>query len=356
MFSEVGVLVFSIFIGDLDTYFSIGSSQQTFYVLFDFATVPLLVTAEDCGIRRNDCPRMCNDEAIAHLYCDPLCFPINKAMYRAYCREPFLSSNSTTYKRLKGTWKERLQCCEDPLYGRFASDIFQFGEYSKTPKLELEFVEGTLLQRRALRPYSGLIGLGFQDSSGHVGLVEQLYQQKVIREPIISFSSPLVVLGALDSQNCDSWSHFPVISDPLGWTFEVERVELFGISISSRNSYLEVPRDVKQRLIEVGIVTDCYRPNLSWCIRSDTERTFSIHGRDYVYSMNMLSFDACRQYDNQFICTTRTADVEYPRSNGQTSWVFPLNSVNYFGLCKADFWLWIYSHTPTKMICSPTYH
>ncbi|KAI6174177.1 hypothetical protein M3Y98_01161400 [Aphelenchoides besseyi] len=326
MFSEVGVLVFSIFIGDLETYFSIGSSQQQFTVLFDFATVPLLVTAEDCGIRRDDCPRMCNDKAIAHLYCDPLCFPINKAMYHAYCGPPFLSSNSTTYKRLKGTWKERLQCCEDPLYGRFASDIFQFGKFKETPKLELEFVEGTLMQYQALTT-NGLIGLGFQDSSGHVGLVEQLYQRKIIKEPIISFSSSLVVLGALDSQNCDSWSHFPVISDPLGWTFEVERVELFGISISSRNSYLEVPRDVKQRLIEVGIVTDCYRPNLSWCIRSDTERTFAIHGRDYVYSLDISKSYECHQYDNQSICITPTKDVEYPRSNGRNSWVVPLNHV-----------------------------
>ncbi|KAI6174208.1 hypothetical protein M3Y98_01165100 [Aphelenchoides besseyi] len=321
MFSEVGVLVFSIFIGASEAH-----NKLSMY----FLTLPpfhFLVTAEDCGIRRNDCPRMCNDEAIAHLYCDTLCFPINKAMYRAYCREPFLSSNSTTYKRLKGTWKERLQCCEDPLYGRFASDIFQFGEYSKTPKLELEFVEGTLLQRRALRPYSGLIGLGFQDSSGHVGLVEQLYQRKIIKEPIISFSSSLVVLGTLDSQHCDSWSHFPVVSDALGWTFEVERVELFGMSISSQNYHFEVPKDVKQKLIELGILTDCYLSISWWCVRDDTERTFAIHGSDYVYSLYILKSYECHQYDNQSICITPTKDVEYPRSNGRNSWVVPLNHV-----------------------------
>ncbi|KAI6174328.1 hypothetical protein M3Y98_01178500 [Aphelenchoides besseyi] len=325
MFSEVGVVVFNMVIGDLLTYFNIGSSQQEFLVFFDFATVPLLVTAEDCGIRRDDCPRMCNDDAIAHLYCDPLCFPINKAMYRAYCREPFLSSNSTTYKRLKGTWKERLQCCEDPLYGRFASDTFQFGEFRETPKLELEFVEGTLMQ-----------------DHGHVGLVEQLYQRKVIREPIISFSSSLVVLGTLDSQHCDSWSHFPVVSDALGWTFEVERVELFGVeftnqqarrymrmSISSRNRYFEVPRDVKQRLIELGMVTDCYRSTLLWCVHNQTDKTFAIHGREYVYSLDISKVDSCVEYANQSICTVRTGDVKYPRFNGRTSWLLPLRYMHF---------------------------
>ncbi|KAI6174254.1 hypothetical protein M3Y98_01171200 [Aphelenchoides besseyi] len=336
MFSEVGVLVFNTVFGGMMTYFSIGSSQQQFSVLFDFTTVPLLVTAEDCGIRRNDCPRMCNYEAIAHLYCDPLCFPISKAMYYAYCRDSFRSSNSTTYKRLKGTWKERLQCCKDPLYGRFASDIFQFGEFLETPELELEFVEGTLMQYQAFPSYNGLIGLGFQDSSGHVGLVEQLYQQKVIREPIISFSPPLVVLGTLDSQHCDSWSHFPVISDALGWTFEVERVELFGVSISSRNMYLEVPRDVKQRLIELGIVTDCYRPTLFWCVREDTDKTFAIHVRDHVYSQDISSVHKCVEYANQSICTVCTVDVEYPRSNGQNSWLLPLIWIMQSGLLALD--------------------
>ncbi|KAI6174061.1 hypothetical protein M3Y98_01149100 [Aphelenchoides besseyi] len=230
MFSEVGVIVFSIFTGTSEAH-----NNSSLY----FLTLPpfhFLVTAEDCGIRRDDCPRMCNDEAIAHLYCDSLCFPINKVLYHAYCRKPFLSSNSTTYKRLKGTWKERLQCCEDPLYGRFASDIFEFGKTVETPKLELQFVEGTLMQYQALSGYNGLIGLGFQDSSGYVGLVEQLYQRKVIREPIISFSPPLVVLGTLDFQHCDSWSHFPVVSDALGWTFEVERVELFGVEFTNQQA------------------------------------------------------------------------------------------------------------------------
>ncbi|KAI6212936.1 hypothetical protein M3Y94_00088800 [Aphelenchoides besseyi] len=274
MFNEVGVIVFHMFLGELLLPLRMGTPQQEFDALFDFATVQLVVSAEDCGTRRRDCPRMCNDEAIAHLYCDPLCFPINKAMHKAYCQYPFLSSNSTTYKRLNGTWKERLQCCNDPLYGRFASDIFQFGDSIKTPNFKLEFVEGTLMQERAF-PYNDIIfGLGFRDSSGHAGVVEQLYQQKVIREPIITIASPLVVLGALDSQNCDSWSHFPVVSDALGWTFEVERVELFGITISSHVNDLQAPREVKQKLIELGIVVDCNHSSFFWCVCDVTKNTF----------------------------------------------------------------------------------
>ncbi|KAI6189227.1 hypothetical protein M3Y98_00439900 [Aphelenchoides besseyi] len=149
MFNEVGVIVFNMYCNVFFADVRIGIACQIFTAIFDFATVPLLITAEDCGVRRDDCPRMSYTEAIAHLYCDPLCFPINNVVYSAHCKEPFKSSNSKTYKRLNGTWKERLQCCKNPLYGRFASEIFQFGLSNRTSNLKLEFVEGTLMQKRA---------------------------------------------------------------------------------------------------------------------------------------------------------------------------------------------------------------
>ncbi|KAI6174062.1 hypothetical protein M3Y98_01149200 [Aphelenchoides besseyi] len=114
------------------------------------------------------------------------------------------------------------------------------------------------------------------------------------------------------------------------------------MSISSQNYYFEVPKDVKQKLIELGILTDCYLSISWWCVRDDTERTFAIHGRDYVYSLDISESYDCHQYDNQSICTTRIADVEYPRSNGQTSWVVPLNHVWIMqsGLLPLDFLAW----------------
>ncbi|KAI6180389.1 hypothetical protein M3Y98_00714700 [Aphelenchoides besseyi] len=79
-------------------------------------------------------------------------------MYYAHCRTLTFSTSSSTYKRLNGSWKERLQCCKDP-------------------SMAVSLPRGFNL---VVPDENVIFGLGFQDSSGHVGVVEQLYQHKRI--------------------------------------------------------------------------------------------------------------------------------------------------------------------------------
>ncbi|KAI6204318.1 hypothetical protein M3Y94_00660000 [Aphelenchoides besseyi] len=342
MFSESGVISFNI----LSWYtlnISIGSPPQSFNAIFDFATVPLLITAEDCGHRPKDCPRMCKDEFIASVYCEPLCFPISSLVHNGHCFRSFQATDSSTYRRSTASWRESLQSCKDPLYGRFVSDKIRI-EYS-TPSTEftLEFVEGTLLQENAVVGSDGIFGLGFRDESGSVGVVEQLYAQQVIRQPIISLvSSITAVLGALDTNACDSWSHFPIASDALGWTFQVKKLEFFGVQFENQQitfgnqpSHLRVPEHVRRELIRRGLVLDgSYYEKVLWYVQQNVKTTLVLFSDYHDYKLELPKVgSSCVYSNNQTFCDVLTENLQSVRSNGPNSWILPIYSSYFSTLC-----------------------
>jgi hypothetical protein len=75
-------------------------------------------------------------------------------------------------------------------------------------------------------------GIGFAHPSNHLNFVEQLYADKQIPVPIITVRGFNVILvGKIDNQYCNEWTHFPASLRPEGgWTIEVEQLDLFGIS------------------------------------------------------------------------------------------------------------------------------
>ncbi|KAI6180367.1 hypothetical protein M3Y98_00712500 [Aphelenchoides besseyi] len=263
--------------------------------IFDFATVPILITAKDCGVRRNDCLWMCNDEELAHVYCDPLCFPINDAMYYAHCRTLTFSTSSSTYKRLNGSWKERLQCCKDP-------------------SMAVSLPRGFNL---VVPDENVIFGLGFQDSSGHVGVVEQLYQHKRIDHFIFR---PIGYFGRIPG---------PIFPSSL-MLLDGHSSGTSGV-VWSRDHEFAGFREMYDKLVGLGIVLDhCSIPGLLWCVRNDTEKTFVVHGHDYSYRIEIPPDSHCVKHNNQTFCHAETKNLQYSRSNGPNSWVIPFALTRYF--------------------------
>ncbi|KAI6189228.1 hypothetical protein M3Y98_00440000 [Aphelenchoides besseyi] len=141
--------------------------------------------------------------------------------------------------------------------------------------------------------------------------------------------------GALDSENCDLWSHFPVVSDALGWTFQVERVKLFGITFGIENAALEVSQDLRNKLIRLGIIlAPCSISGSFWCLHNGTEKTFVVYDRNYDYRFEFPSDLECLKHANQTFCQIRAETPKFSRSYGQNSWILPMSTVFlWFELC-----------------------
>ncbi|KAI6209062.1 hypothetical protein M3Y96_00181200 [Aphelenchoides besseyi] len=292
---------------------SIGSPRQSFDAIIDFATVPILVSSEACGIRRSDCPRYCLNEVFSRLYCIPLCQPIASILRHAYCTTPFISSNSTSYVPSDDPWSEMLQCCRNKFYGHFAKETMRIGKDSATvPAFELEYVEAMLIQINGMVGYMAIVGVGLSDWTGRVGFVQQLKKRGEIPEAILTFNSlkETMTVGELDQQFCNSWNHFPVVEKETTWTFTVEKLQVYGVEFRNQRvtfgKYdldLLIPQEALKVLIEKGVVlSGCVYFATDICVDIAANSTIRLSNKDQEVE---IPIDAIK--DDKYTCR-RTAE------------------------------------------------
>ncbi|KAI6240518.1 hypothetical protein M3Y99_00446400 [Aphelenchoides fujianensis] len=349
---------YSLTIALVDTFLQIGTPPQHIPVQFDYATVPLVVSSEQCGQRLDHCYDYCGDQTLARLYCHDLCYPITRQMWNALCTTPFVASNSSTYTRVENrTWTESLQCCRNQFFGWFAQDRVRFEKADpkfRDDSFELEFVEGTYMQSSAFYGEWGLLGLGLRDQSGSVNFVEQLFRAGRVDAPILSFNrGGYALVGALNTADCGNWSFLPVATGEQGWTVEVERIVLYGVeftkqrvSFDGRNPDLVIPHAVRRGLVEAGVVLDdCHFYRGDLCVRTDVfRRPVELHVGDQTYAFSVQteqSDEKCRtDARNRTFCDVWTEPpVQSGRSFATEPWV-----LNNGAIMDTLCWAFDYEH------------
>ncbi|KAI6220719.1 hypothetical protein M3Y95_01025900 [Aphelenchoides besseyi] len=176
----------------------------------------------------------------AVMYCEPACQfrystknfvcnsePIREAIHRV----PYSLTDSTTFNLLaRDLWNSQTWFT-DTLSGRFFRDRLGLvaDDLNSTGNVEIQnalMIDGTFLDLNLFTKSGALVGFG----PGENNIVQQLYDQRVVRSPIFFYDSFMGILkiGENTNNSCVHWSEHNTQNNNR-WVLEVENVELNGV-------------------------------------------------------------------------------------------------------------------------------